>query len=65
MKGPREMKRWIAKARRHYGKPNGVIGSWAFDNLRLFKLETDRKFRKTKRRARDGYAHQSGDGETR
>lgn len=54
MKGPRGMKRWIAKIRRDYGKRNGVIGSWAFDDLGFFKLETDKKYRKKKRRNRDG-----------
>lgn len=54
MKGSREHKRWIAKVRRDYGKRNGVIGSWAFDDLWLFKLERDKKFRKTNRRPRDG-----------
>jgi hypothetical protein len=58
MKGSREHKRWIAKVRRDYGKRNGVIGSWAFDDLWLFKLETDRKFRKVNRRPRDGYGKQ-------
>lgn len=56
MKGPRELKRWIAKVRRDYGKRNGVIGSWAFDDLWLFKLEQDKKFRKVHRRPRDGYS---------
>lgn len=55
MKGPRELKRWIAKTRRYRGKGNGVIGSWAFDDLWLFRLEQDKKFRKMKRRSRDGY----------
>lgn len=54
MNGPREMKRWIAKMRRDHGKKNGVICSGLFDDLWLFKLETDKKYRKTKRRHRDG-----------
>ena len=54
MKGPKEMKRWIAKVRRDCGKRNGVIGAWAFDDLHFFKLEVDKKYRKTKRRNRDG-----------
>lgn len=45
----------MAVLRRLRGKPNGVIGSWGMDDLRLFKLETDKKWRKTKRRPRDGY----------
>lgn len=41
---------------RHYlGKKNGVIPGYAMDDLYLFKLETDKKNRKTKRRPRDGY----------
>lgn len=56
MKGSRQHKRWVAKTRRDRGKRNGVIGSWAFDDLGLFKLERDRKWRKVHRRPRDGYS---------
>ncbi|WP_353194586.1 hypothetical protein [Pusillimonas noertemannii] len=55
MKGSREHKRYMAILRKVRGKPNGVIGSWGLDDLRLFKLETDKKWRKSSRRPRDGY----------
>lgn len=30
MKAPREIRQWIAKARSHQGKPNGVV-KWLFE----------------------------------
>jgi hypothetical protein len=56
MKGPRELRRYIAMKRKWHGKGNGVLGAWGFDDLRIFKMERDRKWRKVKRRPRDGYA---------
>lgn len=55
MKGPQELKRYVAKKRRLHHKGNGVVGSWAFDDLRVFKLERCKKWRKAHRRPRDGY----------
>lgn len=49
MKGPRELKRYVAIMRKLHGKKNGVIGSWAFDDLNIFKLERCKKWRKTGR----------------
>lgn len=54
MKGPRELKRYIAVKRKHHHKGNGVLGGWAFDDLRIFKLERCKKWRKAHRRSRDG-----------
>lgn len=55
MKGPRELKRYVALIRKCRGKPNGVVGTWAFDDLNIFKLERCKKWRKAHRRPRDGY----------
>ena len=57
MKGSRELKRYVAVLRKLRGKPrgNGVIGSWGFDDLKIFKLERCRKWRNTHRRPRDGF----------
>lgn len=55
MKGPRELKRYMAILRKFRGKPNGVIGSWGMDDLKLFKLERCKKYRKANRRPRDGF----------
>lgn len=62
MKGPRELKRYVSLLRSQRGKKrrNGVIGSWGFDNLKIFKLERCKKWRKTHRRPRDGYAKEAG-----
>lgn len=60
MKGPRELKRYVSILRklRGKGRGNGVLGSWAFDDLRIFKLERCKKWRKAHRRPRDGYPAQ-------
>lgn len=50
MKGPRELKRYMAK-RRDYLK------RIRFDSMLLFKLERCKKWRKVHRRPRDGYIH--------
>jgi hypothetical protein len=55
LKGSRELKRYVAVLRKLRGKKNGVIGSWGFDDLKIFKLERCKKWRKTHRRPRDGY----------
>lgn len=55
MKGPRELKRYIARKKKRHAKANGVLGSWAFDDLHIFKIERCKKWRKTHRRPRDGY----------
>ncbi|MGN6772637.1 MAG: hypothetical protein ACTHJQ_22725 [Rhizobiaceae bacterium] len=55
MKGPRELKRYVAVKRARHHKGNGVLGSWAFDDLNIFKLDRCKKWRKTHRRPRDGY----------
>jgi hypothetical protein len=62
MKGPRELKRYMSILRSVRGKRrgNGVVSSACLDDLHLFKLEQDRKYRKSNRRPRDGYA---GSGE--
>lgn len=51
MKGPRELKRYVALMRRHRGKKrgNGVVGSYAFDDLTIFKLERCKKWRTVSR----------------
>lgn len=56
MKGPRELKRYMAIKRKNEGKPNGVIPGFFMDDLRLFKLERCKKYRNTRRQPRDGYA---------
>lgn len=38
-----ELKRWIAKTRKRWGKHNGVIPAFAFDSIRYFKLERGHK----------------------
>ena len=55
MKGPRDLKRYMSVLRSLYSKRNGVVPSWALDDLALFKLERCKKHRKTHRRPRDGY----------
>lgn len=55
MKGGREHKRYIAILRKYRGKKNGVFGAWGLDDLHLFKLVRDKKWRKVFRRPRDGY----------
>lgn len=61
MKGPRDLKRYMAVLRRLSKKANGVIpGSW-MDDLNLFKLERCKKWRKQNRRSRDGYLHKDND----
>jgi len=57
VKGSRQHKRYIAILRKLRGKRrgNGVITAFGLDDLLLFKLETDKKWRKTKRRCRDGF----------
>lgn len=54
MKGPRELKRYLSILRSVRGKRNGVIPAWGMDDLLLFKLERDKKYRKQHRRPRDG-----------
>lgn len=39
MKGSKEHKRYVSILRKLRGKKNGVVPSFAFDDLRLFKLE--------------------------
>lgn len=48
MKGPRELKRFVAKRRAH-------LQAIHFDCLLIFKLERCKKWRKTHRRPRDGF----------
>lgn len=55
MKGPRELKRYMAILRSLYGKRNGVVPGYCMDDLLLFKLEKDKKYRKQHRRPRDGH----------
>lgn len=55
MKGSKDHKRYVSVLRSIFGKKNGVIPAFVFDDLHIFKLETCRKFRKTNRRPRDGY----------
>lgn len=47
MKGPRELKRFVAKRRKH-------LRAISFDSLTIFKLERCKKWRKRHRRPRDG-----------
>lgn len=54
MKGPKELKRYVAK-RRSYLK---VIG---WDSLLIFKLERCRKWRGRHRLPRDGYGRSAQD----
>jgi hypothetical protein len=35
MKGPKEIKNWLNKLRKHYGKKNGVINGWFLDSPRM------------------------------
>ena len=44
MKAPREIKRWMAKLRRRYGKKNGVIQCGLLDHLD-YKWATDKRER--------------------
>lgn len=55
MQGPRALKRYMGKLRSLSGKRNGVVPGWMMDDLYLFKLDRDRKYRKIHRRPRDGY----------
>lgn len=55
MKGSAEEKRYMSILRKFRGKRNGVIGAWALDDLHLFKMARDKKWRKRFRRPRDGY----------
>jgi hypothetical protein len=47
MKGPRDLKRYVAKHKRHIKACHG-------DDLFLFKMERCKKWRKQNRRSRDG-----------
>gem|GEM_PF-5463145 len=51
MKGPRELKRYVAKNRK-------LLKSRCWDDLVIFKLERCKKWRKAHRRPRDGYLAQ-------
>lgn len=48
MQGPRELKRYVAKRRKH-------LKAIHWDSLLIFKLERCKKYRKVHRRPRDGY----------
>lgn len=48
MQGPRELKRYVAKRRKH-------LKDIHWDSLLIFKLERCKKWRKRHRRPRDGY----------
>lgn len=48
MKGPRELKRYVAKQRKY-------LKAIHWDSLLIFKLERCKKWRKQHRRPRDGY----------
>lgn len=54
MKGPREIKRWVNRLRRRYGKGNGVVSVGAFDSP-----EHERKLAKSfKQRSRCRSRHE-------
>jgi hypothetical protein len=42
MKAPREIKKWMARLRRRYGKKNGVVYSGMLDHLD-YKWTTDKR----------------------
>jgi len=48
MKGPRELKRYLAVYRSH-------LKAIHYDSLKIFKLEKCKKWRKVHRRPRDGF----------
>lgn len=48
MKGPRDLKRYVAKHRR-------MLKAWRWDDLFVSECERCRKWRKQNRRPRDGY----------
>jgi len=48
MKGPRELKRYVARRKKH-------LKAIRFDCLLIFKFERCKKWRKAHRRPRDGY----------
>lgn len=48
MKGPRELKRYVSRARAH-------LKAVHWDDLQIFKLERCKKWRKAHRKPRDGY----------
>jgi hypothetical protein len=48
MKGPRELKRYVAIARDH-------LRAARFDDLKIFKSDRCKKWRKKHRRPRDGF----------
>lgn len=48
MKGPRELKRYVAKRR-------ALLKAIHWDSLTIFKLERCKKWRKAHRRPRDGF----------
>lgn len=56
MKGPREQKRYMAILRSLSRKGNGVVPASWMDDLKLFKLERCKKWRKAHRRQRDGFS---------
>lgn len=47
MKGPKQMKKYVSRNRRH-------LKAIYWDDLAIFKWEKDRKWRKQNRRPRDG-----------
>lgn len=56
MKGSREQKRYMAILRSLSRKGNGVVPASWLDDLKLFKLERCKKWRKAHRRQRDGFS---------
>lgn len=53
MKGSKEHKRYISILRKIVGKRNGVISSFAMDDMKLFKLETCKKAYRRRERTND------------
>lgn len=55
MRAPREIKRWVNRLRRRFGKANGVVSAALFDSP-----EHERKWAKsTKQRSRCRHRHES------
>lgn len=53
MKAPREIKRWINRLRKKYGKKNGVVSSALFDSPE-YEIKLDKSKKNYKRNQKGG-----------
>lgn len=56
MRAPQGYRRWINRLRKLFGKPNGVVPTFAFDNPKMGR------FRANHRKRRDALPHRRDEG---